>query len=172
MPLPDDRLRYDHLKRGAQFALFAVLAIGAHALESLLTLPVPWLRLGLTHIVTMLLLPFFGVRFILGIFFVRVLVGSALVGKLFSPGFLLSFGGGLVATLSMIGVFSLARSYVSFWGVSLAGAWTHALVQVGLAALIIHQAATLVVLPFFLFFALITGTINGLLTNRIIGGIP
>jgi len=172
MPLPGDRLRYTHLIRGAQFALFAVLAIGIHALESLLTLPVPWLRLGMTHIVTMLLLPFFGARFILGIFFVRVFVGSALVGKLFSPGFALSLGGGLAATLAMLGVYSLAKRFISFWGVSLVGAWFHNLVQVVLAALIIHQAATLIVLPFFLFLALVTGTINGLLANRIIGGIP
>ena len=168
MPSPVDRFRYDHLKQGALFALFAVLAIGVHVLESLLTLPVPWMRLGMTHIVTMMMLPFFGPRFILGIFLVRVVVGSALIGKLFSPGFVLSFGGGLAATLGMMGVFSLAKNSLSFWGVSLAGAWIHNLVQVLLAALIINQAATLIILPYFLFFALVTGTINGFLANRII----
>ncbi len=167
MPSADNRYTYSQIKHAAYFALFAVFAIGVHALESLLTLPVPWFRLGLTHIVTMLMLPLFGAKFILGVFLVRVVVGSALVGKLFSPGFLLAFGGGLAATLAMIGVFSLARRRLSFWGISLVGAWTHNLVQVFLASLIIQQASALLLLPYFLLFALVTGSINGLLTNLI-----
>ncbi|RTZ94391.1 MAG: hypothetical protein DSY91_00300 [Deltaproteobacteria bacterium] len=168
MPLPDERFSPASIEKAAHFALFAVFAIGIHALESLLTLPVPWLRLGLSHIVTMLLLPFYSSSFILGIFFIRVLVGSAIVGKLFSPGFILAFGGGLTATLAMIGVFRLAGSALSFWGISLTGAWVHNLVQVFLATLIIHQASTLLLLPYFLGFALLTGSVNGLLTNRIL----
>jgi heptaprenyl diphosphate synthase len=168
MPLPDDRYTFSGIERATHFALFAVFAIGVHALESLLTLPVPWFRLGLTHIVTMLLLPFYGSGFILGIFLVRVVVGSAIVGKLFSPGFILAFGGGLTATLAMIWIFRIAGRHLSFLGISLVGAWTHNLIQVILATLIIQQASTLLLLPYFLGFAVITGSINGLLTNRIL----
>ncbi len=168
MPSPDDRFTIDRIEKATHFALFAVFAIGVHALESLLTLPVPWLRLGLSHIVTMLLLPFYGSTFILGIFLVRVIVGSALVGKLFSPGFILAFGGGLTATLAMIGIFRLTKRFSSFWGISLVGAWVHNLVQVFLAAMIIRQASALLLLPYFLGFALLTGSVNGLVTNRIL----
>ncbi len=168
MPSADDRYTYVHIKNAAHFALFAVFATGIHALESLLTLPVPWFRLGLAHIITMMLLPFFGAKFILGIFLVRVVIGSAIVGKIFSPGFILAFGGGLSATLAMIGTFSLARNHLSFWGISLVGAWVHNLVQVLLASLIIQQSSALLLLPYFLSFALLTGTINGLLTNQIV----
>jgi len=168
MPLPDDRFTFERIEKGAHFALFAVFAIGVHALESLLTLPVPWLRLGLSHIVTMLLLPFYGSSFVLGIFLIRVIVGSALVGKLFSPGFILAFGGGLAATLAMIAAFRLAGKVLSFWGISLVGAWVHNLIQVFLAALIIQQASILLLLPYFLGFALVTGSVNGILTNRIL----
>ena len=168
MPSPDDRFSFASIEKTAHFALFAVFAIGIHALESLLTLPVPWLRLGLSHIVTMLLLPFYGSSFILGIFFIRAIVGSALVGKLFSPGFILAFGGGLAATLAMIGVFRVAGRTLSFWGISLAGAWVHNLIQVFLAALIIQQVSTLLLLPYFLGFALVTGSVNGFITNRIL----
>ncbi len=170
MPSPDDQYTYHNIKNGVYFSLFAVFAIGIHALESFLTLPVPWFRLGLTHIVTMMMLPFFGAKFILGIFFVRVIVGSALVGKIFSPGFILSFGGGLAATLAMMGVYTLARGRLSFWGVSIIGAWVHNLVQVFLASLLIQQVSTLMILPYFLLFALLTGTVNGVLTNRILSG--
>ncbi len=169
MPSVDNRYTYFHIKRVAHFALFTVFAIGVHALESLITLPVPWFRLGLAHIVTLLMLPLFDAKFILGVFLVRLIVGSALVGKLFSPGFVLALGGGLAATLAMIGVFSLARHHLSFWGISLVGAWVHNLVQVFLATLIIQQSAALLLLPYFLLFALLTGSINGLLTNRIVG---
>ncbi len=168
MPSPDERFDFARIENATHFALFAVFAIGIHALESLLTLPVPWLRLGLTHIVTMLLLPFYDTSFILGIFFVRVVVGSALVGKLFSPGFILAFGGGLAATLAMIIAFKLAGRRLSFWGISLIGAWGHNLVQVLLASVIIQQASALLLLPYFLGFALVTGSVNGLLTNRIL----
>jgi len=167
MPLPDDRYSMASIESTAHFALFAVSAIGIHVVESLLTLPVPWFRLGLAHIITMVMLPFYGTRFILGIFIVRVIVGSAIVGKLFSPGFVLAFGGGFSATIIMIVTYKITRKHLSFWGISLLGAWVHNLVQVFLAAVIIHHSSTLILLPYFLFFSIVTGTINGLLTNRI-----
>ena len=168
MPLPDDQYTIANIENVTHFALFAVFAIGIHAVESLLTLPVPWFRLGLTHIITMIMLPFYGTKFILGIFLVRVIVGSAIVGKLFSPGFLLAFGGGLSATLAMIGIYKIAKKHLSFWGISLVGAWVHNLVQVFIATAVIQHSSTLLLLPYFLFFAVVTGSINGLLTNRIL----
>lgn len=167
MPLPDDRYSMTSIENAAHFALFAVFAIGIYAVESLITLPVPWFRLGLTHIITMIMLPFYGAKFILGIFIVRVIVGSAIVGKLFSPGFVLAFGGGFPATITMILAYKMAQQHLSFWGISLLGAWVHNLVQVFLAAVIIHHSSTLILLPYFLFFSIVTGTINGLLTNLI-----
>ena len=167
MPLPDDKFSIISLRRCAHFALFAVFAIGIHAVESLVTLPVPWIRPGLTHIVTLVMLPFYGMKFILGVFLVRVFVGSALVGKLFSPGFLLALGGGTAATISMIVAWRFGKTRLSFLGISLIGAWVHNLVQVILAAFIIQHLSVLVLLPFFLFLSLFTGTINGLLANKI-----
>ncbi len=167
---PDDGLALKDIRTAAYFSLIAVFAIGIHVIESLLTLPIPWLRIGLTHIVTMLILPSFGMKFILGIFLIRVIVGSALVGKLFSPGFILAFGGGLAATLAMIGTFRITDRVFSFWGISLVGAWVHNLVQVFLAAWIIQQTSVLLLLPFFLGFSLVTGSINGLIANRLFRG--
>ncbi len=167
MPSPDERYKASHIERTVQFALFAVFATGVHALESLVTLPIPWLRIGFAHIVTMLMLPYFGAKFILGIFLIRVCVGSALVGKLFSPGFLLAFSGGLGATLVMLCVYRYFHEFLSFWGISLIGAFTHNLLQVTTASLVIHHSATFLLLPYFLALALATGTISGLLTNRI-----
>jgi len=167
MPLPDDKFSIISLKRCAHFALFAVFAIGIHAVESLVTLPIPWIRPGLTHIVTLVMLPFYGTKFILGVFLVRVFVGSALVGKLFSPGFLLALGGGTAATISMIVAWRFGKTHLSFLGISLIGAWVHNLVQVVFATFIIQHLSVLALLPFFLFLSLLTGTINGLLANKI-----
>ena len=167
MPLPDDKFSIISLKRCAHFALFAVFAIGIHAVESLITLPIPWVRLGLVHIVTLIMLPSYGAKFILGVFLVRVIVGTALVGKLLSPGFLLALGGGTAATVSMLIVWHFGKTHLSFLGVSLIGAWIHNLVQVFLAAFIIQHLSVLALLPLFLFLALFTGAINGILANRI-----
>ena len=167
MPLADERFSLSKIENLTYFALFSVFATGIHAVESLFTLPIPWLRLGLVHIVTLLMLPFYGFRFIFGIFLIRVFVGSAIVGKLFSPGFILAFGGGAMATVVMIASYKFAGHYLSLWGISLLGAWTHNLVQVFLAAWIIEQRSTLFLLPYFLGAALITGSINGVLANKL-----
>ena len=144
-------------------ALFVALAIGLNTLEFLLPNPVPWFRLGLANIIGLTALYCYGVRALWLITVSRVILGSLLLGRLFSPGFLLSLGGGLLACAMMSLGFSLGRYRIGPVGASVLGALGHVVGQMLIAWLVvIRHPGIWMLFPFFLLFALVSGIFNGL----------
>ncbi len=153
-------------RRRVMLALFIALAIAVHTFEVLLPNPIPWFRIGLANILGICALFSFGIRALWAVTLCRIVGGSLLVGSLFAPGFLLSLGGGLCACLLMSLAYAAFRRTIGPVGVSLLGAYGHICGQLLIAWLVIIRHSSLwMLIPFFLLFALISGTINGIVSE-------
>lgn len=151
--------------------LALLLAVGLilFVFESYLPRPLPWVKPGLSNVVSLLALYWFGFPSAVLVTLLRVFLGAMILGTMFNPLFLLSLGGGLAAVLSMGFVFALAKNYLSPIGVSVIGAFFHILTQLMLATLIlIHRLEFLHFLPMMLVSAVITGIVVGLLARILI----
>lgn len=152
-------------------SLLAGISVVIYALESFIPSPVPWLRYGFSHIVILFVLLFFGTREALLIFFVRTIVGSLIVGRLFSPTFFFGFGGGFFAVAVMAGLLYLLNGRgLGIVGISVSGAWVNSLVQMLIAALLFARHREIFLfLPASLIFAVATGLINGIVVYYLNG---
>ena len=161
----DKTLALARSRRQVFLGLFIAIAIMLHLFEALMPSPLPWLKLGLANIMTLLALYLYDGRAAWTVNLARVGIGALLLGRIFSPGFWLALFGALLATFVMIVVYQFFGDRLSPVGVSVAGAAGHALGQV-LAArmLVIQHAAIWQVLPFFLLFTVVTGILTGWLT--------
>lgn len=149
-------------KRLTTIAMLVAHAIVLQIIETLLPnpFPIPGVKLGLANIITLLALVLYDFRTAFAIAFLRSLLGSLLIGTLFSTGFFLSLSGAIVSTCLMALLLRLFPGF-NLLGVSVAGAAAHNLGQLALAALIIGHAGVYAYLPVMLLFSLPTGLLTG-----------
>ncbi len=130
--------------------------------EAKLPRPLPWAKPGLANIATLLALYTLGARSAWAVTLIRITVGSFVLGTFFSPGFWLSFAGGVCSCGVMIVLQRYAGRWFSVIGLSLAGALAHVLAQITLAALFLVQRFEVInLLPLMLWPSFIAGLIVG-----------
>jgi heptaprenyl diphosphate synthase len=156
-----------------RIALLSAYAIALHAFESLIPMPIPWLRVGLANIITLTTFILFGFRSAMMVTLIRVIVASLFSGSFLGPGFILSMGGGVASILAMGCVRSLVPGLFGPVGLSLIGALSHNLSQLFLAYLLFIQQRepVLLITPFLILIGTITGTVNGLAADLLIKGL-
>ncbi len=155
----------DRNVRITTLALFIAAAVALHWIESFIPRPAPFLRFGLANIMTLCTLYAFGGPWALFVAAVRVIIGSALLGSIFSPAFALSLAGGLAAGITM---WIMPRSLFSPIGISVGGAAAHMLAQFVLAGMLIAHRSLMHIFPVFLLVSVLTGMINGYVVIMII----
>ncbi|MBN1574462.1 MAG: Gx transporter family protein [Deltaproteobacteria bacterium] len=145
-------------------SLLAGLSVVIYALESFIPSPVPWLRYGFSHIIILFVLLFFSYREALLIFLVRTLIGSLIVGRLFSPTFFFGLCGGFSALVVMAGLLYVLKGRgLGIVGISVSGAWVNSLVQMLIAAVLFARHREIFLfLPVSLIFAVAMGIVNGI----------
>ena len=158
------------LRRLTRCAVLTALALALSVAEGLVPLtilfPLPGLRLGLANLVTVYALCRLSGREALLILAARCLLAPA-GGNLMALAF--SLTGGLLA----LGVMALLLrcSFLSLFGVSIAGAAAHNTGQILAAMAVLGSRAPLVYLPPLLLCSLVTGAVTGgasmLLVHRI-----
>lgn len=144
-------------------SLLVALAVVLRGLEGLIPNPLPWIRIGLANIMTLLAILLFGLKagFLLTV--LRVCIASLLFGTFLSPTFLLSFSAGVCSTLVMGGGHMFFRKWLSPVGVSVLGGFTHNLVQLGVAyLLIVKHPEIFYLVPVLSLVGIISGFFNGL----------
>ncbi len=153
-----------------RIAIFVAIAIGLHGFERMIPTPLPWLGFGFANIITLTVIVFYGFRTGLMLTLIRVTVVSLLVGTFMGPGFFLSLAGGLSSTISMALAYYILGSLLSPLGLSLIGAFTHNLAQLGVAYLLfVRKLDVLLYLsPVILGTGVVTGLINGLASGMLI----
>lgn len=150
----------------AYVSVLTALGIIFSYLESLLPIftAVPGIKLGLANIVTLYALYTFGFKQAFIISILRIVVVSFLFGSVLT--LLYSTAGGL---LSLLGMFFLKKTkLLSITAVSIIGAILHNLAQFALSCIILKTFALKYYLIAMLFFAVVSGTVIGILSSKII----
>jgi heptaprenyl diphosphate synthase len=150
-----------------RIALLSAYAVGIHGFESLLPSPVPWLRLGLANIITLITLLLYGLKPAIMVTLIRVILVSLFTGTFLGPAFILSLAGGMSSALSMGIIVSLSPVLFSTVGLSIIGAFFHNITQLFLAYFLFVQRieAILLITPFIILLGTLTGTINGFISD-------
>ena len=153
-----------------RIAILSAYALALHGFEAMLPSPMPWLRFGISNIITLTALVLFGFRTAMMITLIRVMLGSIFSGTFLGPAFILSLGGGLAGTIAMGTVFSISRNIFGPVGLSLIGALFHNAAQLFFAYLLFIQRieAVLLISPVILLIGTLTGFANGLVADILI----
>ncbi len=155
------------LETRAHWLALLMLAIGLHLFEASLPSLGPWFKPGLANLVTLLALVWIGPKAALTLALGRVIVGSFLIGTLFTPTFIISISGAIAAALIMIAASRWMKG-LSLVGISLLGALAHMLAQfICVESLFIQQSVLYYALPPLLLLSCISGWINGALAGYI-----
>ncbi|MGD9040010.1 MAG: Gx transporter family protein [Desulfobacteraceae bacterium] len=155
-----------------KIALLVSLACVLQISESLIPHPIPGLRLGLANMLTLTALVTLGFRYALEIAILRTLLSSLIMGTFMSPAFILSFSGAVVSTLLMGFSYWLStlhsRYRLSLIGISIIGAFSHNMVQLYLAYLIlVKHGGIFVFLPWLSIGSVATGCVIGVVTGGV-----
>lgn len=164
-----DPAELERIRRRIFLALFIALAVALNTLEALLPSPAPWFRLGFANILTLTALFIYGGQAAWSVTLARIAVGSLFLGTLFSPGFLLSLSGGVVAVAIMTTARAMAGRHIGPVGVSALGAVGHAAGQMLVAwLLLIRHDGIWTLFPFLLLFSVGTGIANGIAADLLL----
>lgn len=148
-----------------RLALLTGVGLILFLFESLIPRPLPWLKPGLAHIATLIAIYTMGMSEAMIVVFIRVLVGSLLLGSLFNPAFVLSLGGGVVATIVMAQAYRYFSKIFSIFGISILGSVVHNLTQLLLVhVLIVKQIEIFYLAPLMILSSLFTGFIVALVS--------
>jgi len=146
-----------------RLALLTAVGLILFLFESLIPRPLPWLKPGLAHIATLIAIYMMGMSEAIIVVIIRVVVGSLLLGSLFNPAFILSLGGGVVATIVMGLTYRYFSNIFSIFGISILGAVVHNLTQLLLVQVLIVQRIELFYLtPLMILSSIFTGFIVAL----------
>lgn len=138
-----------------------VIGLLLFVFENYLPRPIPWLKLGLANIATIVALYWLGWKAALMVSVLRILIGSFFTGNLLTPGFFLSMSGGLLAVTAM-GVFFYFRSFGVVL-ISAVGAVSHNLGQLFVAVYFLFKNPVIwYLLPVLVLTGLLTGVAIGL----------
>lgn len=153
------------IQKMLQLAVLISLGAMLFILENLIPMPLPWLRLGLANVVTLLALYWWGMKEATLIVILRVILGGLLSGKFLTPAFVLALSGGIASLLIMSFIYRYASKMFSPVGTSLWGAVFKNTTQLCLVAWIyIDNFSILSLLPLVLFSTLFSGIVTGYIT--------
>ncbi len=157
-----DVIRMHETRKLVLLALLVALAIVLRGLEGLIPNPLPWVRIGLANIMTLLAILLFGVKAGVLLTVLRVMIASLLFGTFLSPTFILSFSAGLLSTLVMGAATVCCRQVLSPVGISVLGGVTHNLMQLCVVyVLIVQHVQIFYLLPILSVVGVVTGGFNG-----------
>jgi len=130
--------------------------------ESMIPAPLPWAKLGLSNLVVLLAVYYYGLIESITVSWLRIVIGGLFTGSLFSPAFALGFCGGTLAVLSMWSARKLFGDRFSAVGISIIGAVFHNIGQLSVAHfLLIKHSSIWNFLPIMIMGSLVTGAVVG-----------
>lgn len=153
-----------------RIAILSAYALALHGFESLLPMPIPWLRIGLANIIALVALILYGFRTAMMVTLIRVILASIFTGTFLGPAFILSLGGGVSSTFAMGLAILLFKKLFGPVGLSLIGAVFHNAAQLTLAYFLFIQRieAILLISPIILLIGTMTGFVNGVISDILI----
>ena len=161
---------HNNTKKIAYYGLLIAVAFVLSYIESLLPMfvAVPGVKLGLTNLVVLIALKYFGYKEAFVINMIRIL----LVGLTFGNGFSLiySFAGGILSFVVMVLIKKSGKFSLS--GISVAGGVSHNIAQILVAAVLLQSSALFYYLPLLLISGTAAGLVIGLISAEILKRLP
>lgn len=153
--------------RYTTLSVLLALAIIVNYLESFIpSVGIPGVKLGLANTVILVAIYKYKVYEALTIDILRVFLTSLLKGTFLSIGFYMSMSGALLSFIAMISFryIKILKPLV----ISVIGAIFHATGQIMVALIVMQTSGILLYLPIIMLTSIITGVLNGLVSERII----
>lgn len=167
--LPSRKFSLHEIANVTRIGILVAAGLILFLFESAIPRPLPWLKPGLANLVVLVALYLYGIKAAFTVMFLRVLLGAFILGSLFNPVFLFSLGGGLVSTALMGLAFYYNRRTFSILGISVLGAFSHNLVQIMLAAvLVVNRTQVLYLMPIMLLSSLFSGLLVGIFAHFVV----
>lgn len=153
-----------------RIAWLTALALSLHVIEAGLPSPIPGMEPGLANIITVATLILIGLAGAAWVSLLRVIAGGLLLGTLFSPTFMLSFGGALArAGMLALAVTISGGRWFGPVGYSVMAALAHMAAQVGIAYVaFIPNPGLFYLLAALMTAALIFGIVNGIIAIQML----
>lgn len=157
-------------ERIVRISLFVALASVVHFFEQFIIItPIPGFKLGLSNIIGVFILFYYGYKDYLSVTFIRVLLVSILFQG-FGTGFLLSLSGAICATVSTLFLYFLTRC--SIFSCSAVGAIFHAVGQICIYVALTQTPYLFVYLPILALLSMISGFMLAILARMLIARLP
>lgn len=153
-------------KKIAKMGIFVALAMIFTYVELLIpiNIGVSGIKLGLANLVVVTGLYLFKPNEVLLISIVRILLMGILFGN--AASLIYSLSGGILSFIIMLVL--KKTNLFSIIAISISGGVFHNIGQIGVAVVVLHNAAILSYLPVLMIAGIITGTLIGFISNRII----
>lgn len=151
---------------------FVLLALYLSLLESLIPKPFPWMRLGLSNIIILVILEKWDRRMAFEVLLLRILTQALMLGTIFSPGFLVSLGSGFLSLCMTISLYRF-RGYLSLVAISCFSAVFHNTIQLAIVYFLMFRNISLqnksivVFVLVFLALGVVSGLFTGILVSRL-----
>ena len=151
--------------------LFVLLAVYLSVAESFIPKPFPWIKIGLSNIVTIVALKKFGASMAKKVVILRILIQSIALGTLFSVGFIISICAGIVGVMVLTNLYKL--HLFSTVAISSISAFCHNLTQMIVVYFLLFRNIPLWSKSIFLFsiiflgLGIISGVITGIIAEKI-----
>lgn len=148
------------LKRLTALALYVTLSLAVYAVESAIPplIPIPGIKLGLSNIITLILLHHYSLRETALVLTARILLSTLLFGQFMS--FFYSLSGGFLSLLAMFLICRLLHTKKVFL-TGAVGGLTHNLGQLLTAYALTATPGVLSYLPFLVLSGILTGLFTG-----------
>ncbi|MBQ2803667.1 MAG: Gx transporter family protein [Lachnospiraceae bacterium] len=142
-------------------AMFTTLALIIFTIESVIPplVPIPGIKLGLSNIITLIVLCNYSPKDTFLVLMMRILLSSFFFGQALS--LLYSLSGGILCFFAMLVFYRILQGHYLFL-ISCLGAIFHNLGQLGIAYLVTEVPGVLAYLPFLLISGILTGLFTGL----------
>ena len=156
-------------RRVTRLGFLAAAGTALFVLEALVPLPLPFLKIGLANVSTLLALLTGGVTDAMVVVILRIVAGSLLTGSFLGPAFLIALPAGVVSAAGMSFARTLTGRLFGPVGLSLIGSSLHVVTQLAIVSLLfVRNDALLSLLPLLLFTALIGGVVVGFAAARLL----
>lgn len=142
-------------------SLFVSLALVFNLIEGLLPFPMPGVKLGTANVFALSALVMMGAREAFMVTILRVFLALLITGNFFS--FFCAITGGLLATVTMVLLYTKLEKYFSLSWISVAGAWAFNLGQTLVASFVVGDFR----LIYYLLPLLVIGTISGWIVGKL-----
>lgn len=161
-----DDEQYNILLNLVNLALFIAIAIVISIFEAFIpfTSIVPGLKLGLSNIILILIMPHYKFSELLFFQIVKISVTTLILG-LFSV-YLFSLVGGVFALVAMFAVYKVIKKANSYT-LSVFGGVFHNVGQIGMAIFYLHTPELILYLPILTIFGSLTGMFNGFIITKL-----